>query len=301
MEAADRGALIRRGYRALRARAKAAYLSAKALLVRRFRSYDPPALRAALRRLGLTEGDTLLVHAGFTPFTGFTGSPQALLDCLHAALGREGHLLMVSMAYTGSAYEYLGGGEPFDVRRTMSRMGLVTEVFRRRPGVQRSLNPVHPVLAQGPRAEWLVAGHDATPFSCGEGTPFEKLVALKGKILLYDVSFITATFLHHLEHRFRDRLPVRVYHDEQLQAKVVDQDGVERPFTTRVFDPATAQRRDRVWLDLEDEFRRRGAVRGARIGNTSLILIDAPRLVECADALLPALGVDPTREASGPS
>lgn len=274
-------------YRALRARLKAALAGARSLLVRRFRSYGPSELEAALRALGLAERDTLLVHAGFTPYSGFTGTPQDLIERILRVLGDEGNLLMMSMAYTGSAKAYLERAEPFDVKRTMSRMGLVTEVFRRRRDVLRSQHPVHPVLARGPRAEWLLADHEASPFSCGEDTPLEKLARLGGKILLFDVSFITATFLHHLEHRFRDRLPAKVYHDEMLEATVVAADGTVRQLKTHVFEPTAARARDRVWLDLEGEFGRRGALRTGRVGNTRLILMDTRRLIDCAAELLP--------------
>lgn len=275
-------------HRSLRARLKAAHAGARGFLVRRFRSYGPPELEAALRALGLAERDTLLVHAGFTPWSGFTGTPQDLIASLLRILGDDGNLLMMSMAYTSSAQVYLERSEPFDVKRTMSRMGLVTEVFRRRRDVLRSLNPVHPVLARGPRAQWLVADHEASPFSCGEDTPLDKLARLGGKILLFDVSFITATFLHHLEHRFRDRLPAKVYHDEMLEATVVAGDGTVLRLKTHVFEPTAARARDRVWLDLEDEFGRRGALRTRRVGNTELMLMDARRLIDCAAELLPA-------------
>ena len=261
-------------------------MSVRGQLVRRFRSYEAPALEVALRGLGLAEGEVVLMHGGWSPFSGFRGTPPALLDCVVRVIGDRGTLLMVSMAYAGSAHEFLTQGAPFDVRTTMSRMGLLTEVLRRRAGVLRSLNPVHPVLALGPQADWLVAGHDGTLFSCGEDTPFEKLARVGGKILLYDVPFLTATFLHHLEHRFQDRLP-RVYHEEILEATVVDAEGVGRRMKTRVFDPRTARLRDQVWLDLQEEFRRRGALRSSRLGNTRLMLLDAPGLIQCADALLP--------------
>ena len=275
-------------HRSLRARLKAAHAGARGFLIRRFRSYGPPELEAALRALGLAEGDTLLVHAGFTPWSGFTGTPQDLIESLLRIIGDDGNLLMMSMAYTSSAKAYLERAEPFDVKRTMSRMGLVTEVFRRRRDVLRSLNPVHPVLARGPRAEWLLADHEASPFSCGDDTPVEKLARLRGKVLLFDVSFITATFLHHLEHRFRDRLAAKVYHDEMLEATVVAGDGTVRRIKTHVFEPTAARARDRVWLDLEGEFERRGALRTRRVGNTDLMLMDARRLIDCAAELLPA-------------
>src|SRR5438094_10151405 len=71
-------------------------------------------------------------------------------------------------------------------------MGLITEAFRRRSGVLRSLNPVHPVLALGPEAAKLVADHERQLHSCGKGSPFAKLYDLKAKILFLDAPFSPA-------------------------------------------------------------------------------------------------------------
>ena len=60
--------------------------------------------------------------------------------------------------------------------------------------------------------------------------------------------------------------------------------------TTRIFDPATAKARDRLWLELEADFARRGAIPGARIESTDLMLVDAGRLT-CRRRPLPAAAV----------
>src|SRR5688500_18720751 len=91
-----------------------------------FHAYGEADLLAALRSLGIRDGDTLMVHAGFNRLSGFKGSPSRLIDTLLEAIGSQGNLLMVSMAYMSSAYEYLKQGKPFDVRKTVSHMGLVS-------------------------------------------------------------------------------------------------------------------------------------------------------------------------------
>ena len=57
---------------------------------------------------------------------------------------------MVSMPYTRSTAAYLQAGVPFDVRQTMSAMGVITEMFRRKPGVVRSRQSGAPHLSPGP-------------------------------------------------------------------------------------------------------------------------------------------------------
>lgn len=89
---------------------------------------------------------------------------------------------MMSTPYEGTSYDYLREGKPFDIKHTTSCMGIVTEVFQRYRKVLRRLNPVHPVLAYGPKAEWIIAGHDETTYSRGTGTPFEKVLELDAKV-----------------------------------------------------------------------------------------------------------------------
>src|SRR5437867_13232611 len=123
---------------------------------------------------------------------------------------------MNSMSYTGFAYDYLKYGNVFDARKSVSRMRLLTEAFRRRRGVLRSLNPVHPLLALGPEAANVVADHEKQLYSCGKASPFVKLYDLKAKILFLDAAFRTCTFLHYLEYRLQAQLPLTVYFDELL-------------------------------------------------------------------------------------
>ena len=47
----------------------------------------------------------------------------------------------------------LASGEIYDPAETPSRVGSVTNLFRRRPGAVRSLQPTHSVAAIGNRAE----------------------------------------------------------------------------------------------------------------------------------------------------
>ena len=111
--------------------------------VRRWRAFGPDDLLAALRRLGITPGDVLMVHSSFDRFAGFSGKPTDVLRVLQDAVGPTGTLLMPTLPFTGTAVEYVSRGEIFDVRRTPSRVGLLTELFRRSPGVVRSVHPTH--------------------------------------------------------------------------------------------------------------------------------------------------------------
>ena len=179
------------------------YHKGKVGFVQRFRSYDPATLKKSLAaEFGIGAGDTLLVHSAYGPLTGFQGSPNDLIDTLLEAIGPSGNLMMVSMPFFSSASEYLRKANVFDVRKTASKMGLISETFRRRPGVVRSLHPTHPVLVYGPAAEAMVSGHEDCMYPCGPGSPYEKFMELNGRVLFYGVTEFHFTF-HHFELRER--------------------------------------------------------------------------------------------------
>lgn len=249
-----------------------------------FLSYGPAELLAALRSLGVAEGDTVLVHSSFNYSNGFQGTPAGLIDVLLQSVGPTGNLLMLSLPYTSSTFEYLQSLDCFDVRTTASRMGLLTEMFRARQDVRRSLSPTHPVLACGPRADWILAGHESCPYPCGAGTPFEKLAELGGKVVFFDAPFKTLTFFHYIEDRYRHLLPYPLYHPEAFEVPVIDETG--RRLTTFVyaFSPAVIARRRP--LEFEAEVRSQQLIRSASIGNTPLEYIETRPLLDFVDRMV---------------
>jgi aminoglycoside 3-N-acetyltransferase len=255
------------------------YHEGKVKFVQHFRSYDGAALKRRLTGIGIGSGDTLLIHSAYGSLLGFQGSPSTLIDAFLEVIGPKGNLLMVSMPFFSSTSEYLKKTEVFDVRKTPSRMGLVSETFRRRPGVLRSLHPTHPVLAYGPDAKWIVAGHEDCEYACGPQSPFEKLLDKDGKILFFGVTEFHFTFHHYLEHMVKDSLPFPLYEQQPYNVKVFDEQGQTRQIRTFVFtQEAIARRRVHV---LFDELATRGLMKKARIGNTSVVLIKASDTVAC--------------------
>lgn len=257
--------------------------SARGAFIRRFRRYDSSTLRSALRGLGIAETDTLLVHANFRTDSGFAGTPHDVVSALIETVAK-GNLLMVSQPFRGYALDHLLAGKPFHVRRTVSMMGLVTEMFRRRAGVLRSLHPTHPVLAFGPDAARLVAGHEDALFPCGSGTPFEKCREMGGKILFFDVSSGANTFFHHVEDSIKDKLGFELYDQRLFEARVTDADERTRVVRTYAFARGVTRRTDL----LERELERQRKLRRARVGNTQLILVTAQDVAEVMGQMVEA-------------
>jgi amino acid adenylation domain-containing protein len=250
-------------------------------VARRYFGYTPKQLEEQLRRMGIGAGDTVMMHSAFRMVSGFTGTPDQVMTSVLKVIGDAGNLVMVSMPYRGSTAEYLRAGIPFDVQHTMSQMGVITEMFRQHPGVLRSLNPAHPILAWGPAARWLVSDHEHTMYSCGKGSPFEKLVPLQPKALFYDVTLNTMTFSHYLEDRFQDTLPVRLYEETPVESVVIDGRGNTRTANTYVFSRASRQYRGN-W-NLPSTLIQKRAMTMETIGNTRLIVLQLQHVVHHAE------------------
>ncbi len=84
---------------------------------------------------------------------------------------------------------------PFDVHTSPSTVGLVSEVFWRRPEAVRSRHPSHSVAAIGPQAAWLTEGHERTE-PTGIDSPYDRLRVRNGWIVLLGVDHDRNTMLH---------------------------------------------------------------------------------------------------------
>ena len=239
----------------------------------KFHPFSPSGLTEALVSLGIGVGDVVLAHVAYNEFIGFTGKPSDVLHSLRSAVSHSGTLLMPSIPFTGSAVDYVRSGQMFDVRRTPSRMGLVTEMFRRSPGTIRSLHPTHPVLANGPRADELVRDHPLARTPCGKHSPFAKLAKVDGKIALLGTGIGVLTFYHYLEELLENLLPELPFTEETFDVAFLGYDGETMHVTTRLFDRRLSGRR-RLG-NLERALKKRGAWRERSVGHVSVAVLEA--------------------------
>lgn len=255
----------------------------KGLLLRTVWSFGDGELARVLASLGIRPGDAVMLHSSWRADAGYRGSPSELVEAFIKHVGPAGTLAMMSMPFHNeTAADYLRRGKAFDVRRTVSRVGLLTEIFRRRADVMRSLHPTHSVAATGARAGWLLAGHDACLSPFGSGSPFDRLREAAGKVVLYDTGFLSMTFTHYLEDRIASTIPVPLYEPEPVPAVMVDEAGSRREIAVQVLsEAANAVRRDGL---LEALLRQRGVLRARRLGRVTITSVDAAAAVEVVEA-----------------
>lgn len=256
----------------------------KSYVVERLLSYQATELASTIRKKGVRSGDVLMVHASWMLNSGFKGRPIDMVNALKAVVGPDGLLIMTSLTYQNeTSKEFLIKGEPMNVRRSPSRMGLLTEVFRRGKDTRRSLSPTHSVLAWGKRADEFVEGHEHALVPFGKGSPFEKFFQLKGKILAIDAPFSVITFTHFVEDQISNRLPFDLYDPEIMIGEAINYSGNRVSIPVRVLSLTAncLRREERLVCALEKE----GILKTHKIGNTRLLLVDAQAMTACAERL----------------
>lgn len=240
----------------------------------------------SLQDVGLREGDGVFVHSSLSRFGEIEGGSGTVLDAFEEVLGPEGLIAMPAFPLIGGTLEYLSTDPLFDVRSTPSTMGALTERFRTSPGVVRSLHPTHSVAARGPGAEELVAGHAeaATPF--GEGTPFARMIERGMVQVWFGVGLRIFTLYHAFECLREGGFPIDVFHEERVDARVVDDEGRERTVSTLVHDPVTGSRKDPTREAIRDHLLAAGVLRRTTLGRGEVMAARMPELMIELETLL---------------
>lgn len=173
--------------------------------------YDRAKLAADLSTLGVSSGGCLFVHASFKSIGQVDGSVQTVVEALEDAIGPDGVLMMPSFNLVGGRDER---AENWDVTKTPSSVGWLTEYFRQMPGTFRSDHYSHSTAARGPGADVFVADHlsqegmpspwDREPWgkTYGTGAPMVRAYERGGQILMIGTSHETSTYCHVVEVRY---------------------------------------------------------------------------------------------------
>ena len=180
-------------------------------------------LNILVDRLGLVEGDTVFVHSSVGQMQ-LAFPVGRVLSLLQTVIGSKGTLLFPTYPRL-SSYEFLLEGTIFDVRKTPSFTGMLTEVARRHRDATRSLHPTKSVCAIGRYARELTCEHQASFYPYDRNSPYYKVIELNGKIIGLGVSTNALSFVHCVEDELRETFPVRTYHERLFEATCVNYIG----------------------------------------------------------------------------
>ena len=146
------------------------------------------------QKLGVEQGDTLLVHSSYKSFGEVDGGPQTVIRALEAALGTDGEGTLIMPTFN---FDF-NKGEAWDVNTTPSRMGFLTELVRTDPRAKRVFHPFYSFAILGKHAEMLGSLRYKSAYE--RDSVFGKLRDLDGKIMVIGLSYNDSmTFFHHIE------------------------------------------------------------------------------------------------------
>lgn len=149
-------------------------------------------LAAGFRGLGLRAGDVVLVHSSYRSLGEVKGGPRTVIDALVEVLTPEGTLIMPTFNFD------FNQGEPWDVNKTPSHMGVLTEIVRTDPQARRVFHPFYSFAVLGKLKEELTRTRYKDSY--GEESIFMRLRQLDGKIMIIGLSYThSMTFFHHVE------------------------------------------------------------------------------------------------------
>ena len=189
--------------------------------------------------LRLASGDLVYVHSGMDglnlafPF-------YRILFLIQEIIGPRGTVVFPTYPnHRISSYEWLKQGNIFDIRRTPSYTGILTEFARRQRKAIRSLHPTKSVCAIGPAAKELTATHQLSPYPYDTNSPYYKLIAGGGKIVGLGATTNYVSFGYCVDDAFKDEFPVRVYTNELFEVPCINYDGEEVVVKTFAHDMST--------------------------------------------------------------
>ena len=170
--------------------------------------YTREKLIQDLTDLGIETADTLFIHSSFKSLGAVEGGAGTVISALEEAVGQDGLILMPTFSLLPSREERVAS---WDIEKTPSTVGWLTEFFRQMPGTYRSDHYSHAVAARGKDAEMFVSDHlrregyrspwDYYPWGKTYGTHSPMFCAYKSnaKLLMLGVDYQTSTYIHLVE------------------------------------------------------------------------------------------------------
>lgn len=224
-------------------------------------------MREDLINLGLKSDDTILMHSSLSSLGYVEGGAETVIDTLLSIL-KDGTLLIPSLSY-----ETVHTENPiFSVKDTPSCVGAISEYFRKREGVIRSIHPTHSVCGIGKYAKEILSKHIDTDTPAGKLSPFGLLPEYNGKVLMLGCGLKPNTSMHAIEETVE---PWFLYKKELTEFTLYDKDGnkIVKKYKCHNFSNI-GQRYDRL-LNVMD-------IKSGKVLNADCYLIPALQMWETA-------------------
>lgn len=174
-------------------------------------------------KLNIKLGDTVLIHSSLGSLN-LDIPPFDLLNLLINIVGENGTIIFPTYPKLTS-YKFLESNNVFNIHKTPSYMGILTELARRHPDAKRSLHPTKSVVAIGKEAIYLTKDHQKDIYPYGVNSPYFRINEFNGKIIGIGVSTRNLSCVHCVDDYMKENFPVMPYSEKVFDAQCIDKDG----------------------------------------------------------------------------
>lgn len=239
--------------------------------------YTKIKLKDQIRKLGVRPDGTLFLHSAMKAVGNVEGGADTVLDAFSEYLS-AGLLVLPTHTWDTINLE----NTVFDVLSEPSCVGLLTNLFRKRPGVLRSWHPTHSMAALGEDAAQFVQGEEHIDTPCGRGGCYGKLYDRNAQILFLGVDLSRNTIIHGVEEWVG--VPNRLSAEyAPYKIRTPDDRILERPMRRHA---APISDLSANYVKLTEPLLQNGIAVQGRIGNAQSILVHVRPMVELTKKLL---------------
>lgn len=189
------------------------------------KKYTAEDIVAIMKEMGMKRGSNVFIHSSWNEFYNYEGTESDLINCILTVIGLEGTLIMPAFP--------LHRNSVFNVKKTVTKAGMLAEEFRKYPGVKRSINTQHSVCALGPKSDFLLNEHHLGDNCWDEKSPYYKLMMINA--LVFDIGVhkrFVGTMIHCVEGVLSKELPYfrDIFTENKVEHKYIDYDGLEKNY-----------------------------------------------------------------------
>jgi aminoglycoside 3-N-acetyltransferase len=149
-------------------------------------------------KLGIKKGDTLLIHSNISSLLryflrqNYGCTPENIFDSIMSKVGPDGTVLLPTFNFGFCE------GVEFNIYKTTSQMGILSEYSRTRKDAIRTGHPVYSFSVFGKMSEKFKNLKNRSGY--GEDSPFSELLKVNGKVLVINLPDQNSmTFYHYVE------------------------------------------------------------------------------------------------------
>ncbi|MBP1997090.1 AAC(3) family N-acetyltransferase [Paenibacillus eucommiae] len=159
---------------------------------------------SAFKQVGVGASDIVLTHSSLKSFGLVAGGPMSVIEAVKETVTESGTVVFPTLVQQ----DFFNAYRNWDIEKSPSDVGNITETFRLLPDSIRSDQATHSVAAWGSRAAELTADHSAYgprmgvfgDYCFSYSSPWQKMYLEKARIVFIGIDMNYNTFKHFAEY-----------------------------------------------------------------------------------------------------